>query len=272
MSEAKSVAEASAPRFEFGRNWVGFVQRNLSDDRIDIARRHILAFIKRDDLRGLDFLDIGSGSGINSAAASRAGAGKIHSFDYDPNSVAATNMVRKRLGEPVSWKVMRGDVLDDRLMQSLGKWNFVYSWGVLHHTGDVWHALDNASKAVADGGLFYIALYSADVQSDPDFWLRIKREYNQASSWKKRRMVWWYVWTFFLERNVFRIPRVILRAARYRMSRGMSMLVDVRDWLGGWPMEFTRDADVTEFLRQRGFSRENIKTGEACTEFLFVKR
>jgi 2-polyprenyl-6-hydroxyphenyl methylase/3-demethylubiquinone-9 3-methyltransferase len=259
-------------RFEFGRNWQSFVRRKLDDERIGIARDHILSFLKRKDLNGLDFLDIGCGSGIHSAAAKLAGASRIQSFDYDPNSVAATEMVRTRINDPGVWQVRRGDVLDDAFVQSLGKWNFVYSWGVLHHTGDVWRAIDNASKAVADDGIFYIALYSADVEPTPDFWLRIKREYNQASSWKKERMVWWYVWNYSLNRSLRQIPSFIKRTINYRRSRGMSMFVDIRDWLGGWPMEYTRDADVIAFLEKRGFKLENIKTGEANTEFLFAKR
>ena len=154
-------------RFEFGRNWQSFVRRKLDDERIGIARDHILSFLKRKDLSGLDFLDIGCGSGIHSAAARLAGAGRIQGFDYDPNSVAATEMVRSKMSNPGAWQVRRGDVLDDAFIQSLGKWNFVYSWGVLHHTGNVWHAVDNASKTVADNGLFYIALYSADVEPTP---------------------------------------------------------------------------------------------------------
>jgi 2-polyprenyl-6-hydroxyphenyl methylase/3-demethylubiquinone-9 3-methyltransferase len=80
------------------------------------------------------------------------------------------------------------------------------------------------------------------------------------------------IWNRHMGRKLSTLPRLIAYAARYRLSRGMSFLVDERDWLGGWPMEFTYDADVIEFLRQRGFALENISTGEACTEFLFVKR
>jgi 2-polyprenyl-6-hydroxyphenyl methylase/3-demethylubiquinone-9 3-methyltransferase len=84
-------------------------------------------------------------------------------------------------------------------------------------------------------------------------------------------MEWWYVWVYVMGRNPFRFPHVLWRIARHRLTRGMSFFADIRDWLGGWPMQFTRDADVIKFLEERGFVQKNIKTGEACTEFLFVK-
>jgi 2-polyprenyl-6-hydroxyphenyl methylase/3-demethylubiquinone-9 3-methyltransferase len=259
-------------RFEFGRNWSGFVRRDFDAERLAIAKKHLLDFVGRETLEDYDFLDIGCGSGIHSAAAVSAGARKVRSFDYDPNSVAASTMVWEKTGKLAHWVISRGDILDDKFVAALGQWNFVYSWGVLHHTGDVWRAIENAAKAVARDGLFYIALYAADVQSDTEFWLRIKKEYNQASSWKRRRMVWWYVWVFMMGRDWRKWREVVSRFIKHRATRGMSMFVDIRDWLGGWPMEFTYDADVIKYLEDRGFAKINIKTGEACTEFLFVKR
>lgn len=265
MSNVKSL------RFEFGQNWSGFVRQHFDRERLNVAKEHILSFLSRPDLKDLDFLDIGSGSGIHSAAAIAAGANKVLSFDYDPNSVAATRFVWEQTGKPSNWTISQGDILDDAFVSTLGKWNLVYSWGVLHHTGSVWRAIHNASRCVADGGLFYIALYSEDVQSDPDYWLKVKREYNEASKWTRRKMVWWYIWVHMMGRKWTRLPEVVSRFFQYRLSRGMSLFVDIRDWLGGWPMEFTRDADVIKFLEERSFRKANIKTGEACTEFLFVK-
>src|SRR5512142_2165152 len=103
MSSLSDTTKQQDIRFEFGRNWTGFVRRNLDDDRIHVAQKHLLAFLNRQDLKGLDFLDIGSGSGINSAAARLAGADRIYSFDYDPNSVTATSLVRERAGSLANW-------------------------------------------------------------------------------------------------------------------------------------------------------------------------
>ncbi|KRR18507.1 class I SAM-dependent methyltransferase [Bradyrhizobium retamae] len=263
------MTSSSADRYEFGKNWTRFVKTSANDERVDIAKRHILAFVGRDNLNGLNFLDIGCGSGIHSLAAYRAGAGRIHGFDYDEDSVSATNIMRQKAGEPKNWTAEQGDVLNDEYIASLGKWNFVYSWGVLHHTGRVWHAIENASKTVASDGLFYIALYSEDVQTDPQFWLDVKRKYNEASKRRRWLMEWWYIWRFVMGRNPLMFPYVLVRIVRHRLTRGMSFFADIRDWLGGWPMEFTRDADVISYLAARGFEKVNIKTGEACTEFLF---
>jgi SAM-dependent methyltransferase len=265
------MTSANIQRYEFGKNWIRFAKRSANAERINIARQHLLTFCNRRDLKGMDFLDVGCGSGIHSLAACQAGARRIHSFDYDADSVQATTIMRQSADGPINWTIERGDVLDERYIGALGKWNFVYSWGVLHHTGDVWRALDNASKTVADAGTLYIALYSEDVQRDPQFWLDVKQRYNRASPAERRRMEWWYVWHFVMGRNLMSFPNLVWRITHHRLTRGMSFFTDIRDWLGGWPMEFTRDANVIEFLGDRGFSLANIKTGEACTEFLFCK-
>ena len=156
------MSAAGEQRFAFGRNWSRFVRRNFTQERCDVAKKHILDFLGRESMEGLDFLDIGCGSGIHSLAAWQSGARRVHSFDYDPDSVAATKLMWQTAGRPSNWTIERGDVLDSNYIASLGKWNFVYSWGVLHHTGQLWQAVENAQSTVADGGIFYIALYSSD--------------------------------------------------------------------------------------------------------------
>ena len=79
---------ASGERFEFGKNWSRFLSL-LDDTRIREAEESLRQMLGVESLSGLSFVDIGSGSGLFSLAARRLGA-RVHSFDYDPNSVACT--------------------------------------------------------------------------------------------------------------------------------------------------------------------------------------
>jgi SAM-dependent methyltransferase len=259
-------------RFGFGDNWNKFIRQKHNKQRLDAAANRLKVFLKRDDLKGLDFLDIGSGSGLHSTAALTMGAGRVHSFDYDPNSVKATTFLWEQMGRPANWKIERGDALDKAYMEGLGKWNFVYSWGVLHHTGKMWDAIRNAQGCVAQDGLFFIALYSkdADFQPSKEFWLEIKQEYNRVTPFTKWLMMWWYVWRFGMQMSVLNLPGVIKQIYTYRVQRGMNYFTDIRDWIGGWPMEYAGDQETVDLLEEEyGFELINVATGHACSEFLF---
>jgi SAM-dependent methyltransferase len=232
----------------------------------------LLEFARCDSLHGVDFLDIGCGSGLHSLAAYEAGAARVFSFDYDPNSVTAGSILRRRVGNPGNWHIERGDVLDNDYIAKLGKWKFVYSWGVLHHTGNVRQAIRNAQSTVAAGGILYLALYSADMVAleTQNFWLAKKQEYNASGQLKRAYMLWWYIWTYQLQSEPRRLLEFVRRAATYKVNRGMNIFSDIRDWLGGWPMEYAPDQEVVDLLEQEyGFELVNVATGEACTEFLF---
>jgi 2-polyprenyl-6-hydroxyphenyl methylase/3-demethylubiquinone-9 3-methyltransferase len=262
-----------AKRFEFGKNWRQFVEKHYSQEVVEVSKARILEFVGRTDLAGVAAIDIGCGSGIHSMAMFQAGAAAIDSFDYDPSSVEATELVRAKAGAPAHWTVRHGSVLDDAFMRALPTYDLVYSWGVLHHTGDVWKAMALAAERVKPGGLFYIALYSADVQKDPppQFWIDVKRTYVNAGPARRRLMDLWYVWRFMMNRRVWKLPQVVRRMREYRKDRGMNLFTDIRDWLGGWPMEFVWDADAIAFCEAGGFRLQNLATGKANTEFLFVK-
>ena len=81
----------------------------------------------------------------------------------------------------------------------------------------------------------------------------------------------WYIWRFYMHRNPLLFPLFVQRWWSYKKTRGMNIFTDIRDWLGGWPMEFVCDADVVAFCQRLGFRLENIATGHANTEFLFVR-
>lgn len=260
-------------RFEFGANWADFVDKHFSQERADISRRHLLDFLGRESLEELRVLDIGCGSGLHSLAAWQARARSILSFDYDPQSVATTRALHQLVNALEEWQILQGSVLDADFMAGLPQADLVYSWGVLHHTGDVWGALRQACGRVAPGGQLYIALYSADVQKNPppEYWLDVKRRYVAASPWQRRWMELWFLFRHRMNRKPWRLPALLRHAWHYKKSRGMNYMTDVRDWLGGWPMEFCYDADVVSFVSAAGFSLEKMKTGQANTEFLFSR-
>ena len=262
-------------RFGFGKNWAEFVDAHLSEERIDTAQEHLLRFLGLTDLSGKTFLDIGCGSGLHSLAALRGGAERIVSFDYDPDSVATTKHLRSFAGDPSHWSVMQGSVLDQSFMRELEAADIVYSWGVLHHTGDLWHAVENAAIPMRADGVFYIALYSSDVYLDPppEYWLDVKRRYNRANAWVKRWMEWQYAWRESIYPDLQHQRNPLKLIMGYAASRGMSYWTDVRDWLGGYPMEFAGNEETKTFCRDRlGLELINISAGEGNTEFLFRKQ
>ena len=259
-------------RYEFGKNWEDFVKSSLNEERLKVSREHILRFLGMNDLEGLTFLDIGCGSGLSSLAALTAGARKVVAFDYDVDSVETARMLLERSGvDPARWTVMQGSVLDEPFMERLEKPDVVYSWGVLHHTGEQWRALRNAASRLKPGGLLYVALYTSDAYIDPppEFWLDVKQRYNRAGPRERRKMELWYVWRFSLGGNPLRLPLLVKRIIDYRKNRGMSFWHDVRDWLGGWPMEFSSIAEVKTFGKELGLTLENMTAGQANTEYLF---
>ena len=197
-------------RFEFGKNWAKFVENHFSEERVESSKNVILEFLKLKDLSGKYFLDIGCGSGLSSLAAYRLGAEKILSFDYDQNSVNTTRKLKQYVGDPEQWQVMQGSILDEAFLSKIEPADIVYCWGVLHHTGEVWRAMENTAKLMRPTGMMYIALYEYNVQINPTpkFWLDLKQRYVRGSWFSKRKMELWYIWTFMFGKDIRALPRV----------------------------------------------------------------
>lgn len=136
IAQKHSSEVAKGERFEFGKNWSRFLEL-LNEERILKAEQSLREMLEVENLEGKTFLDIGSGSGLFSLAARRLGA-KVYSFDFDTNSFECTTELRRRFFEnDENWKVEQGSALEREYVESLGKFDIVYSWGVLHHTGSM---------------------------------------------------------------------------------------------------------------------------------------
>ena len=175
----KNQRDQTDQRFQFGKNWEKFLV-GLDDIQITESERALLEMVGVDSFSGKTFLDIGSGSGLSSLAAKRSGA-KVYSFDYDPYSVGCTKELKQRFSPDDSgWIIEQGDVLNQGYLNSLGKFDVVYSWGVVHHTGAMWKALDNLSNLVSPSGRLFIAIYNDQGRASRR-WKKIKRMYNHLS-------------------------------------------------------------------------------------------
>jgi 2-polyprenyl-3-methyl-5-hydroxy-6-metoxy-1,4-benzoquinol methylase len=267
---------ARGVRFEFGENWRKFLEV-LDDERIAEAELSLREMLGMESLAGRRFLDIGSGSGLFSLAARRLDADQVHSFDFDPASVACTRELRQRyLPGDSRWTVEQGSVLDEEFMAGLGSWNVVYSWGVLHHTGDMWRALDLAQAATADGALLFVSIYN-DQGVLSALWRTVKRTYNRLPPGLRPVLTFvvmgpYELLSFGRALMRGRPMRYIRRWIDYKRSRGMSPWHDILDWMGGYPFEVAKPDAVFAFMQSRGFRLERLATcggGSGCNQYVF---
>ncbi|MDH3383155.1 MAG: class I SAM-dependent methyltransferase [Deltaproteobacteria bacterium] len=260
-------------RFEFGENWRKFLQW-LNEERLVQAETSLKNALEMQSLEGKTFLDVGSGSGLFSLAARRLGA-KVHSVDLDPQSVACTNELKRRYfpGDPM-WVVEEGNILDMSYVRRLGTFDIVYSWGVLHHTGAMWEALQNVDALVSDRGRLYIAIYN-DLGPSSARWKKVKKAYNRLPK-RLRFLILWpsflYMWFPVMVIDIFRGTPFRTWKNYSSVNRGMSPWRDMVDWVGGYPFEVAKPEEIFEFHKRNGYVLDHLTTRlSGCNEFVFTK-
>mgnify|MGYP003575269994 CR=1 FL=1 len=253
--------------FKFGENWASF-SRGIDETRMEAARQSLKTLFGEGALPGKSFLDIGCGSGLFSIAAAQLGARSVLGLDVDPVSVATSqHNAAHWLKSPSSISFRQLSVLDGELMNKLGTFDIVYSWGVLHHTGNMKMALRNAVQRVAPHGMLMIAIYNKHWSSG--VWKVIKWMYNRVGSWGQKILIW------ILTPVIFLAKWLVTFQNPFKMQRGMEFMHNVVDWVGGYPYEYASIAEMRAALENTGFEVLAVfpaKVPTGCNEFVCRKR
>jgi len=265
-------------RFAFGKNWAAFLE-HLNENRILEAEKSLQQKLGVSSLAGKTFLDIGSGSGLFSLAAYRLGA-TVASFDYDQDSVNCTQYLKQKYAPTDNnWTVEQGSVLDQDFLKKFPQVDIVYSWGVLHHTGDMYQAFGNVAKLVKGNGQVFISIYN-DQGTTSNLWKWIKQLYVRSNSFSKKTLIiiaTLRLWGPTFIRDLFKTGNPLKSWLNYsKENRGMSAYYDVVDWVGGYPFEVAKPEQVFDFFKKlKGFELQYLHTcagGIGCNEFVFQKK
>ena len=265
---------AAGNRFAFGKNWLRFLDV-LDETRIDAAVASVRKLTGLDTLAGKRLLDIGSGSGLFSLAAMRLGADAVLSFDYDPESVRCGLELKARFFPGNDrWRIVEGSVLDEPFLGTLGTFDIVYAWGVLHHTGDMYRAFANTAALVAPAGLLAIAIYN-DQGWKSRAWRAVKAAYCRTPEVLRPLLFSPIAILFELKWMAGDLVRGRTPFSHWRSAaRGMNPWIDWIDWLGGYPFEVATPEAVFDFFHTNGFRLERLTTcmgGYGNNEFTFFQ-
>jgi SAM-dependent methyltransferase len=181
-------------------------------------------------------LDAGCGMGRWTRALLELGA-RVTAVDFSEAGLARTAAL---CGAGAALTTERVNLLEVPADLRARRFDLVFSYGVLHHTGDTWKALDNVAALVADRGALFLYLYGA-----PSF---------SATAREALEKVRLEVASLSFEQKIEELRRRFPADDPHQLFDLMSPLINDR-------LEFD---DVAERLRARGFVRvdRTIQSGE----------
>lgn len=252
--------------FDFGSNWAEFSKRRVDSARLQIACESLQSLSGEKTFAGKSFLDVGCGSGLFSIAAHQLGATKVVGIDVNPRCIEICKTNRDFLapGAPIEFHV--ASVLEPDQLKRFERFDFVYAWGSLHHSGSMWSAVRNVSTCVAPEGMLILAIYNKHLTSP--VWKGIKWIYNHVPGLVKRYMILIFAGIIYVAKFL------VTRTNPLQKERGMDFWFDVIDWVGGYPYEYATPREVETILARGGFQLwrsvpASVPTG--CNEFVFKK-
>lgn len=270
MIEEKNIQDDGL-RFQFGSNWQSFLN-TVDEIRIEEAKSALEQALGPGLLSGRSFLDVGAGSGLSSLAARRLGA-RVVSFDYDPESINCVRYLKQHFGEPndTDWRLIEGSILDRTFLSKLGTFDVVHAWGVLHHTGQMFQAMENITPLIEEGGYLFLSIYN-DQGIWSRIWHAIKKLYCTHGLFRVLLPIAIYPVMGFrsMVAGMLRNGNPLHEFQQYKHYRGMSIVHDWKDWIGGYPFETARPEEVFTFYKRRGMTLTWLSTTNAMGTNRFV--
>lgn len=265
--------------YGFGENWADFAA-HIDERKIALADEGFYKLIPQDYLQGKTVLDIGCGSGLHALSALRGGASQVTGIDIDPVSVSTAQSVVEKLWSGGNFKFAVHNILSDDHQSSLEKdYDIVYSWGVLHHTGNLFDAMEKAGSLVKPGGVLVLAIYKKSPLCA--FWRKEKKFYTSLPSWARLPFDYLYAGAYLLGK-IAQGENPVEFIRNYEQERGMRFMNDVRDWLGGYPYESATPDEVRALVEAQGFQTEVVYNAAAptlsglfgcgCAEYVFTRQ
>ena len=255
-------------RYEFGKNWKNFL-KNSDVNNLLKARNSLKPIINKK--KTSNFIDLGCGSGVFSLGA-LIFYKKVVSIDIDEYSIKATQTLKQKSNlNSKNWQIKKGSILDKKFLKSFGKFDMVYCWGVAHHTGDMWKALDNIVILTKVKSRLFIAIYN-DQGLKSKFWWLVKFIYNILPKFMHKFYLRIFEFLYYLNYTLKNINNLDYKKFRER-RRGMNFYENLSDWIGGYPFEYASIDELKKFFLKRNFKVLKLKKshGSGCHEILFEK-
>ncbi|HEX7195146.1 MAG TPA: methyltransferase domain-containing protein [Chthoniobacterales bacterium] len=264
-------------QFDFGENWEDFSRNALDSEKVRQAKEDFQRLLDGIPLENRSFLDIGFGQGLSLLSAASGGA-RCLGIDINARCLQVLSQNGKSFFPDIPDEQigrLQGSILDPELIHKLqldsrakeGKFDIVHSWGVLHHTGSMFQAIQNSAALVSDQGYLVLAIYQTHWSSP--LWKWVKFLYNKSPAIGRRLFIWLFYPLIYLAKWI------VTRENPKNKNRGMDFYHDVIDWVGGYPYEYANRAEITDYLKELGFDLIRFFPPAAptgCMEFVFRKR